>query len=136
MRILYSLIALMFVLYGALVYLFFVPESLFLSLFKIETTYPLFTIGNENVSILVTSYLADILWSVSFVFAVQAVMCLKSQKVFLLFMCSFLGCFFELLQMLNVVKGTFDIVDMFVYPLGTAIGILLIELIQKGEKQK
>lgn len=85
---------------------------------------------------LLVCYGADISWSASFCFAIQAIYCFKSNKTYRLLLCTLLGIGYEILQMVNVVGGTFDPFDIAAYTTGTIIAIVIIKLIRREKDEK
>ena len=52
---------------------------------------------------------------------------LEPPKVYLLLFTSLLGAVVEVMQLLNILNGTFDFYDILVYFLGALISILIIK---------
>ena len=75
---------------------------------------------------IIRSYGADFLWSVAFTEIVQAILCLKKDRIWLLLACSILGIAYEIMQLVGIANGTADIMDIIVYLCGSAFGILII----------
>ena len=77
-------------------------------------------------AVLLRNYGADLLWSVSFTFTIQAILWLKRDNLLFLQVCCLLGVVYELLQFIGIANGTPDIVDLIVYIVGSAFGIIII----------
>ena len=73
------------------------------------------------------SFGADLLWSMSFTMIIQFIVWFDKKKTLFLILCSVLGIFYELLQCFGITTGTADIVDVFVYILGSILAIIIIE---------
>ena len=106
-------------------YLLFNHKPYFIAVFRLFkynlTALPI----NNRFRKFIVCYGADMLWSASFCFAIQTIYCLKGRKLLYLLCCSLLGIAYELLQMADIVSGTFDIFDIVVYVVGT-IGAMII----------
>lgn len=81
-------------------------------------------------------YGADISWAASFCFAIQAIDCFKCNKTYRLLLCTLLGIGYEILQIVNVVGGTFDPFDIAAYTTGTILAIVIIKLIWRKNDEK
>ena len=81
---------------------------------------------------LVRSYLADLLWMISFSFFIQFVMDFRGKRIYLLFLCSSIGLLYELLQYLGIVSGTADWFDVLTYLLGCGFTIVFIKILYLG----
>ena len=75
---------------------------------------------------IIRNYGADFLWASSFVLIIQSILYLQNKMVWWLLLCAILGILFEVAQLLGIVGGTPDIIDVFIYILGTLLGILII----------
>lgn len=87
---------------------------------------PVVNVSESFVIEMIRSYGADLLWASAFTLVIQAILALRRSRVWLLLLCSILGIIFEFLQFVGVAKGTADILDVFIYLVGCAFGILII----------
>lgn len=77
----------------------------------------------------IRNYIPDFLWMISFYFF-SVNYSKRITKKYILFTSVYtfaLGLFFELLQLANIVRGTFDILDIITY----VIAILLADIVEK-----
>lgn len=118
---------------GAGVYVVYNPKALFLTCLGVNLPY-LVNSSRSLVSTMISSYLADYLWAVSFTMIIQSIMDLKREWICLLLLCPLLGVFFEVMQYLNWVSGTSDILDVLVYYLGSLTVIMMEKFFQGGKK--
>jgi len=118
---------------GAGVYVVYNPKALFLTCLGVNLPY-LVNSSRSLVSTMISSYLADYLWAVSFTMIIQSIMDLKREWICLLLLCPLLGVIFEVMQYLNWVSGTSDILDVLVYYLGSLTVIMMEKFFQGGKK--
>lgn len=118
---------------GAGVYVVYNPKTLFLTCLGVNLPY-LVNSSRSLVSTMISSYLADYLWAVSFTMIIQSIMDLKREWICLLLLCPLLGVIFEVMQYLNWVSGTSDILDVLVYYLGSLTVIMMEKFFQGGKK--
>jgi len=85
------------------------------------------TIDNNILNALLKNYCADLLWAISFTFVVQSILMIEPPKAYLLLFTSLLGVVVEVMQLLNILNGTFDFYDILVYFLGALISIFIIK---------
>ena len=124
--------------FGTAIYFLFDRKTFFVESFPVlKDRLPLLH-ANSIFENLIICYGADLMWSVSFSFAIQAIYCFKNERIFYLLLCSLLGICYELLQMANVVPGTFDVFDIAAYIIGSIDSIIIIKMIwrKKDEKQQ
>lgn len=118
---------------GAGVYVVYNPKALFLTCLGVNLPY-LVNSSRSLVSTMISSYLADYLWAVSFTMIIQSIMDLKREWICLLLLCPLLGVIFEVMQYLNWMSGTSDILDVLVYYLGSLTVIMMEKFFQGGKK--
>lgn len=118
---------------GVGVYVVYNPKALFLTCLGVNLPY-LVNSSRSLVSTMISSYLADYLWAVSFTMIIQSIMDLKREWICLLLLCPLLGVIFEVMQYLNWVSGTSDILDVLVYYLGSLTVIMMEKFFQGGKK--
>ena len=75
---------------------------------------------------LLKGYGADFLWATSFALIIQAILWLRKKSIWYLLFCSVLGIFYELLQFLKITNGTADMLDILIYVIGSAFGIIIL----------
>lgn len=92
------------------------------SIMNIEVENQISFVGSD----LISSFGADLLWSMSFTFIIQSILELKNKTVWFLLICSILGCLYEFLQYLGLAHGTADILDVVIYIVGTCISVVII----------
>lgn len=100
---------------GVCCYIFFRPDSYITILHNRLSPHPIRTFPNANVFL--RCYLSDFLWGMALALGFLAIY--DPHKAIGLFFCcgasALLGCAWELLQYLEVVGGTGDIVDVAMY---------------------
>ena len=105
---------------GIFIYLFFNSE--FIDKSNIVTT-------------IIRNFIPDLLWAMSFFFfsIVFARKVFKHYKIVNSLYVLIIGICFELLQLINVVNGTFDMLDIFVYVLSVLLANLIDIYIWRNE---
>lgn len=89
---------------------------------------PIQTIKKQSLAIIIlSSFGADLFWSMSFTMIVQFIVWFKKRKTYLLCVCSLLGIVYELMQCFGIVPGTADVLDGIIYILGSLFAILIIQ---------
>lgn len=126
-RIVLMILGVLFLIVGLLLYILF-NQNAYISkticrLFMI----PHITYEHNILTMLITYYGADLLWSVSFCLIVQLILFIKKRKTILLVICSVLGITYEIMQCFGLAAGTADIVDVIVYILGSLVAIIIIQ---------
>lgn len=86
----------------------------------------------------VRNFIPDFLWMFSFFFlSVNYSKRITKKYIILTSIYALaLGTLFELLQMVNVVKGTFDILDIIVYIISIIIACIVEKLLWRDENEK
>lgn len=95
-------------------------------------------IENTEISKFIRNYIPDFLWMVSFYFfSVNYSKRITKRYILLTSIYTFaLGVFFELLQLANVVKGTFDILDIITYIISIILAGIVEKYIWRDENEK
>ncbi len=97
---------------GASLYIFFCPDTYISILFQ-----KLFSIPVFEVKLSFRYYLSDFLWGLAFNFGLLSIF--EPQKTVFLFLCCvipvLIGIVWELLQYLEFINGTGDIIDIVMY---------------------
>lgn len=89
---------------------------------------PIQTINSSNpIILLIRGFGADLLWATAFTMIIQFIMWVDKKKTIYLIQCALLGIAYEIMQCFGVVPGTADIVDVFVYILGSIFAIIIIQ---------
>lgn len=86
----------------------------------------------------VRNFIPDFLWMFSFFF-LSVNYSKRITKKYIILTSTYalaLGTLFELLQMANVVKGTFDILDIIVYIISILIACIVEKLLWRDENEK
>ena len=117
-NILCSIIALIA---GGLIYMFFRPDTHIGNIFHQQNLAQLIPIGNFG-----RFHLPDFLWGLSLSCCLVAVNNPQFKGVILCSAISFLcGCIWELLQYLEIIRGTGDLYDVIMYFLSSALCIII-----------
>ena len=87
---------------------------------------PLPRIQQVCVNEIIRNYGPDFLWSVAFTIAIQVILSLRKEKIHMLLLCCVLGVLYEIMQLLHLVNGTADIIDVIVYFLGSTFGVFIV----------
>ena len=113
---------------GLCVYLFFNQSTYIYKILPVELQFKQINCDNSVLYIFIKDYCADLLWSISFTFVVQSILMLNFKSVYWLLLTAMLGTSVEVMQLFNIINGTFDLYDIFVYLLGALISILIIKI--------
>ena len=88
-------------------------------------------IETKNILLKFSFYLPDFLWS----FALYYALSLIHKSLISAFIASFTGICWELLQQYNIVNGTFDFIDIFMYLMAILVAVIIKKLWRnKNEK--
>lgn len=93
---------------------------------------------STELSRFVRNFIPDFLWMFSFFF-LSVNYSKRITKKYIILTSTYalaLGTLFELLQMANVVKGTFDILDIIVYIISILIACIVEKLLWRDENEK
>ncbi len=126
-RIYYFLLAILLLVVGVLVYYYFKKDTLvYESYLGIHKAAPAADTAGNKAASAAANWLPDLLWEISFLFMLTAVwgswnLVPKLIKLFTFIV--IIGT--ELLQMLGILPGTGDIIDILVYFIGFSIFTLL-----------
>lgn len=109
---------------------------IFISILFLLIGVSIYAIANKNSSafiVFLRNYGADFCWLFSFVFALHPFVSqlFKSSTHVTGFICFAFSILFELLQKINLIKGTGDLCDVISYLMATIISCLLIKIIYK-----
>lgn len=118
---------------GAGIYIVYNPYADFLNYIDIKLSY-LTSSSKTWIDLLISSFLADYLWAMSFTVFIQSIVNLRRKQIYLLLLCPLLGIVFEIMQFHNWAKGTSDILDVVVYYLGS-LTVIIIEIFFQGGKK-
>ena len=93
-------------------------------------------IKNTSFLSFIRNYIPDILWTLSFysVSTIFSKALTKNYIVFTALYVSIIGIIFEFLQFTGIVKGTFDVFDIFVYIISTIIASFIEKYIGGDKK--
>lgn len=128
-RIYCFICCILFLFCGFLFYLFF-NQTAYISRFVLGLFPSSFFSGTQISSgrfyVLAVSFGADFFWAVALPFAVQGIFLLRGRRQLLLLFCTAFGVLVEVFQAIGVIHGTFDLLDILIYFIGTvsAVGIL------------
>ena len=125
-KILLALISFLLLLVGLLLYMVFNRDTYVSSFIVMRIPFSINYHPTGVISDILRGYGADFLWTSALTIAVQAILYLKKSTIWLLLFCSSLGVLFELLQFLKVTNGTADVIDVIIYVMGSAFGIIMI----------
>ena len=95
-------------------------------------------IENTGFSIFIRNYIPDFLWMISFYFF-SINYSIRITKKYILFTSVYtfaLGLIFELLQLANIVRGTFDILDIITYIIAILLAGIAEKYIWRDENEK
>ena len=129
---LFIVIAITALLLGAILYLFYNPNVIFVKRFM-----PFYnsTLRKKPIRSLIAqiaaSYGADVCWSIALPLAVQSIWNLDMRNCKWLICCVFFGIAYEVLQIFEMIPGTADPIDFIAYIFGTIIGIFIIIIIKR-----
>lgn len=93
---------------------------------------------NNEFSILIRNYIPDFLWMMSFYFfSINYSKRITNNYILLTSIYTFtIGLIFELLQLANIVKGTFDIFDIITYSISILFACVVEKYIWRYENEK
>lgn len=119
-RVVFSIITLII---GIIIYLFFYNGVL---------------TKNNIICSFLRNYSCDFLWAMSFFFgSINFSKNITKYYVLLNFsFVLFIGLLFEILQLINIAKGTFDIYDIFIYFIAALIACLIENKFKEDENEK
>ncbi|MBQ8928260.1 MAG: hypothetical protein IJ055_08330 [Oscillospiraceae bacterium] len=87
---------------------------------------PVFSTGHALLDRLLICYGADFFWAASFVFAIQSIVQVPYTRAVLLMLCSVLGTVTEVLQKVHLFRGTYDVLDIVVFFMGTIFSVMIV----------
>lgn len=93
---------------------------------------------NSGFSMFIRNYIPDFLWMISFYFfSINYSKGITKKYILLTSFYTFaFGLIFELLQLINIVKGTFDIFDIITYAISILIASIVEKYIWREENEK
>lgn len=94
-----------------------------------------FLVKDGLITSFIRNYIPDILWTLSFYFA-SINFAQKITKRYMIFTALYvflLALFFELLQLVHVINGTFDIFDIIIYFISICIASLIEKIYWRGK---
>ena len=110
---------------GTVIYLFCSPSVPFLRILSLPWAAPAPSPG------LLTSFGADLCWSLALPLALQGALLLRGRRVWMLLLSVGVGAFYETLQGFGLVPGTYDPLDYVVYAAGAFLAVCLIRIFKK-----
>jgi len=113
---------------GIYIYIFLSDTPDIFSEFQSYIKFTKYKISNPIIDTFIQCYSADLLWSISFTFIVQAIVMLPKEKIYLLLLTPTLGVAVEISQLFHIIRGVYDICDIGVYIIGSIISTLIIYL--------
>jgi hypothetical protein len=124
-KVILLILCIAFLVLGLLLYFVFNQDAYISKVLHEVIHFQINTNDSLPVSI-IKFYGADLLWSIAFVLAIQAVLGVKRKQIWLLMFCSLLGVVYELMQYFSITNGVADIFDVFAYITGSFIGVSII----------
>ncbi len=113
-RLIYTLQSVISLTFGAIIYILFRKNTYLHGFLNIST--PLLSNIEFFADNLIRYALPDFLWCYSFTMMIYAVLMPQKKKgIYAGVFCAFSGIFWEILQKLSVVSGTFDLIDCAMY---------------------
>ena len=95
-------------------------------------------VKNNIIYTIIRNYLSDGLWAISFYFiAINFSKNITKKYILLTSIFVFsIGIIFEIMQLINIAHGTFDLIDIFVYLIAILISCLIEKYIMEGKNEK
>lgn len=124
----YILLSIVSLALGILVYILFHPVPVAFDLIPWIKSFPSIQIHSPIIKQFTQCYAADLFWAVSFAFIIQCIVMVPKKKAIWLLLTALLGISVELLQLLHMMKGVFDPVDILAYLIGALISVLTVRL--------
>lgn len=126
---------------GGIIYILYRPHSLYMFVFLkkigLENILSQLAFPNNGLTFFCVYSLPNGLWLVSAIL-LFSVLWRDSTQLFLFYTISFssISIFFELLQIWNVVPGTFDLIDLLVLLMSMSVGIFFYFIWRKGVRSE
>ena len=125
-KILLVFISLILIIGGLCLYLLLNRDAFITKIINSVVALPDVVFSDTFALKLLKGYGADFLWATSFALIIQAILWLRKKSIWYLLFCSVLGIFYELLQFLKITNGTADMLDILIYVIGSAFGIIIL----------
>ncbi len=122
---------------GLMIYLTMKPDTVVSQFLSQFIAFP-YVYHNGVISKIIYNWACDFLWAYSMIFALYFVFNGKDNINIMSLLVVFIsGCFIEILQLFNVLNGTFDFADIIAEVLGIVFANIIIKKVRLGyEKNK
>ena len=125
----YTVNAILSLVAGAFIYLFFRPHTIFLSWLLVDAPLARLSFIGDNV---VKYYLCDFLWCYALCFSLFRLHLPSTSKAVFIALCAFaFGSVWEIMQYIGWVSGTYDFFDCVAYGAGSISALCIYFLIKR-----